>query len=40
MKISRTFSALLLALIMLAASPAALVAQTGQQGGIPTQPEQ
>ncbi|MFL6335204.1 MAG: M16 family metallopeptidase [Pyrinomonadaceae bacterium] len=40
MKISRTFSALLLALIMLAAGPAALVAQTGQQGGIPARPEE
>jgi predicted Zn-dependent peptidase len=38
MKISRTFSALLLALVLLAAGPAALVAQVGQ--GIPARPEQ
>ena len=40
MKISRTFSALLLALVLLAASPAALVAQTGPQQGIPTHPRE
>lgn len=41
MKISRTFSALLLALVLLAAAPAALVAQTGpQQQGIPARPEE
>ena len=42
MKISRTFSALLLALVLLAASPAALVAQTGpqQQPGIPAHPRE
>src|SRR5215213_5323569 len=39
MKISRTFSALLLALVLLAA-PAALLAQTGQQPGIPKRPEE
>ncbi len=37
MKISRTFSALLLALVMLAVSPAALLAQ---QPGIPARPEE
>jgi predicted Zn-dependent peptidase len=41
MKISRTFSALLLALVLLTASPAALVAQTGpQQQGIPAHPRE
>jgi zinc protease len=40
MKLSRTFSALLLALIMLAASPAALLAQTAQPSGIPARPEE
>ena len=39
MKISRTFSALLLALVLLAA-PAALVAQAGQQQGIPAHPRE
>lgn len=39
MKISRTFGALLLALVLLAA-PAALVAQTGQQPGIPVHPRE
>jgi len=39
MKISRTFSALLLALVLLAA-PAALLAQAGQQPGIPTHPRE
>jgi predicted Zn-dependent peptidase len=40
MKISRTFSALLLALALLAAAPAALLAQTAQQPGIPARPEE
>lgn len=41
MKISRTFSALLLALVLLAAAPAALVAQTGpQQQGLPAPPRE
>lgn len=40
MKISRTFSALLLALALLAASPVALLAQTAQQPGIPARPEE
>jgi zinc protease len=39
MKISRTFSALLLALVLLAA-PAALLAQTGQQPGVPAHPRE
>ena len=40
MKISRTFTALLLALVLLACAPAALVAQTAQQAGIPARPEE
>jgi zinc protease len=39
MKISRTFSALL-ALVLLLAAPAALLAQTGQQQGIPVHPRE
>lgn len=39
MKISRTFSALLLALVLLAA-PAALLAQTGQPQGVPAHPKE
>jgi len=39
MKISRTFSALLLALVLLAA-PAALLAQTGQPQGVPAHPRE
>ncbi len=39
MKISRTFSALLLALVLLAASPAALLPHTAHQPGIPPRPE-
>ena len=40
MKISRTFSALLLALVLLAA-PAALLAQSGQQpAGVPAHPRE
>src|SRR3712207_2043103 len=41
MKISRTFSALLLALALLAGASAALLAQTGQQpAGIPAHPRE
>ncbi len=40
MKISRTFSALLLALTLLAGAPAALLAQTARQPGIPARPEE
>lgn len=40
MKISRTFSALLLALTLLVSAPVALLAQTGQQPGIPARPEE
>jgi zinc protease len=40
MKTSRTFSALLLALALLAASPVAILAQTAQQPGIPARPEE
>lgn len=40
MKISRTFSALLLALMMLVSAPTALLAQTAQQPGIPARPEE
>jgi predicted Zn-dependent peptidase len=40
MKISRTFSALLLVLVLLTAAPSALLAQTGQQQNIPTHPRE
>ena len=40
MKISRTFSVLLLALTLLVSAPVALLAQTGQQPGIPARPEE
>lgn len=40
MNISRTFSALLLALTLLVSAPVALLAQTGQQPGIPARPEE
>src|SRR5215208_2422021 len=40
MKISRTFSALLLALVLLLAAPAALLAQTGQPQGLPVHPRE
>ena len=40
MKLSRTFSALLLALTLLACAPAALLAQTAQQTAVPARPEE
>ena len=40
MKISRTFSALLLALVLLTAAPAALLAQTAQPQGVPAHPKE
>ncbi|HEV7889610.1 MAG TPA: pitrilysin family protein [Pyrinomonadaceae bacterium] len=40
MKTNRTFSALLLALALLVSAPVALLAQTGQQPGIPARPEE
>ncbi|HEX7957758.1 MAG TPA: pitrilysin family protein [Pyrinomonadaceae bacterium] len=40
MRNRRTLSALLLALVLLAAAPGALVAQTGQQPGIPPHPRE